>query len=292
MVVEPEGLLMEFPSNSVGYRELFVASSPLTAAVKNSRTWLAALTTSSERLVKAVIDLSSETLDRPSATGDWTIAQVLSHLGSAAEICTTLVQRGIEGDLTGPDAELVKPVWQRWDTMTGPAQREAWFEVDLRHRELLGSLDAEQLGSVRVPYFAGLLTVGEYAGYRLSEQSVHAWDIEVALDSAARIPISEVVLLWERLDLVVTRFRSGEVLERLAPRQLAVQLPDLEGPHTLDLGEELHLTAEPTAASAGTLSGSAEEMLRLVYGRNRAEDGLDVTGDVTLEQLRALFPGY
>jgi hypothetical protein len=59
----------------------------------------------------------------------------------------------------------------------------------------------------------GLLSIPAYAGYRLSEQSVHAWDIEVALDPAATIPAPEAELLWERLDLVASRFRDADVLK-------------------------------------------------------------------------------
>jgi hypothetical protein len=119
-------------------------------------------------------------------------------------------------------------------------------------------LDAEQLRSVRVPYFAGLPSIGEYAGYRLSEHAVHTWDVAVALDPAATIPAAEVDLLWQRLDL------AGE----------------------------LHLYPGRAVDPAATVRGSAEAALRLVYGRSRPQDGLEVTGKVTLDDLRQLFPGY
>ena len=262
-------------------------SSPIPAA-----TWLAALNASSNCLIKTVYGLPEEILARPSFTGGWTIAQVLSHLGSAAEICTELVRRGIDGDSTGPSADDARPVWQRWDALSGPEQREAWFEADRRHRQLLDSLRPQQVESVRIPYFAGLLSVPAYAGYRLSEQSVHAWDIDVALDPAATIPEAAVDLLWERLDLVASRFRDADVLKRLAPRQLAVEVADRGRIARLELGDELHLVPGKPADPAATVSGSAEALLRLVYGRNRPEDGVTVTGDVTQEDLRSLFPGF
>ena len=146
--------------------------------------------------------------------------------------------------------------------------------------------------SVRVPYFAGLLDVTAYAGYRLSEQSVHAWDIEAALDPEAVIPASEVRLLWERLDLVATRFRDADTLGRLGTRQLTVTLTDPARTLLLDLGAELHLYPCEPAAPVGAVSGTAEAVLRLVYGRNRDRDGVAVTGSVTLADLRSLFPGF
>jgi uncharacterized protein (TIGR03083 family) len=268
---------------------LFAPPSRLATTV-NTTTWLAALNTTSERLLKTVQDLSDDALARQSFADEWSIAQVLSHLGSGAEICTMLVRRGIDGDATAPTADDARPVWQRWDAMSASAQRDAWSEADRRHRELLSSLDARQLESVEVPYFAGLLSVPTYLGYRLSEQAVHAWDIEVALDSTATITAPEIDLLWNRLDLVATRFRNADVLERLAPRRIAVELPGRT--LTLDLDTELHLRDGAPADPAATVASPAEPLLRLVYGRNRPEDGLTVTGDVTLDDLRRLFPGF
>ncbi|HEX6449485.1 MAG TPA: maleylpyruvate isomerase family mycothiol-dependent enzyme [Trebonia sp.] len=254
--------------------------------------WLAALNTSSDGLTKIVSGLSDETLARPSFTGGWTIAQVLSHLGSAAEICTGLVRRGIDGDEAPPTADEARPVWQRWDALSARDQREAWFEVDRRHRLLVGSLSPRQVQSVRIPYFAGLLSVPDYAGYRLSEQSIHGWDIDVALDPAATIPAAQVDLLWERLDVVASRFRDAEILKRLAPRQLAVELTDRDRNARLELDADLHLVPGEPADPAAIVSGTAEALLRLVYGRNRPEDGVTVAGDISLEDLRSLFPGF
>jgi uncharacterized protein (TIGR03083 family) len=255
--------------------------------------WLEALHASSQRLNGLVSPLSEAELTRPSYAEGWSIAQVLSHLGSAAEISARLVDRGISGDLTGPVREELLPIWERWDALPPLEQRAAWREADTMHLSLLDSLDAAQRASVRVPYFAGQLSVPVYAGYRLSEQSVHGWDIAVALDPAATIPSEEVRLLWERLDLVATRFNDGDTLSRLAPAQLAVELTDEQRTLCLDLGVELHLYQKEPAAPVGTLNGTAEAVLRLVYGRNRPDaDGVTVSGVATLNDLRSLFPGY
>jgi hypothetical protein len=60
----------------------------------------------------------------------------------------------------------------------------------------------------------------------------------------------------------------------------------------LELGAELHLVAGAPANPAATVSGPAEALLRLVYGRNRPGDDVTATGDATLEDLRSLFPGF
>ena len=257
-----------------------------------STPWLAALESSSARLAERAAALTLDELDRPSFATDWSVAQVLSHLGSAAEISTTLLRRGIAGREDGPTAELVQPVWARWDGMSPGDQRSAWLEADARHRGALAELRPEDLDDVRIPYFSGLLDVATYAGYRLSEQSVHGWDIDVAMDDAAVIPAAEVDLLLERIDLVATRFRDGATLAELGTRQVAIELTDRPRGLTLDLGEELHLYPCTAGEAVGALAGRAEHVLRLVYGRHRPGDRLRVAGELALTDLQRLFPGY
>ncbi|WP_373317737.1 maleylpyruvate isomerase N-terminal domain-containing protein [Planotetraspora silvatica] len=72
-------------------------------------------------------------MSQRSLASGWTVAQVLSHLGSAAEICTMLVKRAIAGDTSGPAMEDMRPVWQRWDALAGPAQRDAWQAANTKH---------------------------------------------------------------------------------------------------------------------------------------------------------------
>jgi hypothetical protein len=126
---------------------------------------------------------------------------------------------------------------------------------------------------VRVPYFAGLLSIPVYAGYRLSEQSVHGWDIAVALDPSATIPAAEVELLWQRLDRVATRFRDAETLARLKPGQVALELTDPRRTRCLDLGGELHIVpcepGDPTATVLGFRRDRASPGVRPQSRRGR-----------------------
>ncbi|MGW6007803.1 hypothetical protein [Streptomyces sp. NPDC055210] len=78
-------------------------------------------------------------------------------------------------------------------------------------------------------------------------------------------------------------------------KQLTLALTDPDRTVLLDLGAELNLyprePAEP-AEPAATVTGTAETVLGLVYGRNQSEDDVQVTGTVTLADLVALFPGF
>lgn len=251
--------------------------------------WLTAVDDSSRRLRNLVAGMGDAGLGAPSYAAGWSVAQVLSHLGSAAEIGTGLLRRAVAGDASAPTSADTAPVWDRWNALAPSAQRAQWVAADATHREALRT--AAEL-PVRVPYFAGLLTVQEYAGYRLSEQSVHGWDVAVAVDPQSTIAPAEVGLLWQRLDLVATRFRAPDVLARLAPRQIELRTTSPDAVHCLTLGSELHLLACEPAEPSATVRGSAEAVLRLVYGRLRAVDEITAEGTVTIDDLQALFPGY
>jgi uncharacterized protein (TIGR03083 family) len=263
-----------------------MGNSTITTASAN---WLAAVDDSSRRLRDLVARMGDAELDAPSYAAEWTVAQVLSHLGSAAEIGTALLRRAVDGDASAPTQADTVPVWERWNAMASKEQRTRWVDADTTHRE---SLRAAAELPVRVPYFAGLLNVQEYAGYRLSEQSVHEWDVAVALDPQSTIAPAEVSLLWQRLDRVATRFRSPDVLSRLSPAQIEVRTTSPDGVYCLTLGAELHLLACEPAEPSATVRGSAEAVLRLVYGRLRDIDDVTAQGSVTLHDLQALFPGY
>ncbi|MFD8074976.1 maleylpyruvate isomerase N-terminal domain-containing protein [Streptomyces sp. NPDC059718] len=253
---------------------------------------LAAMHTVSRRLGATVGGLTGEELLRPSFAEGWSIAQVLVHLGTGAELCTAAVRRGLTGDLTRPSREDITDVYERWIPLRPVAQRDAWHQAESDLLRLLDSFDAGVRASVTVPYFTGPVGFTDFTGYWLSEQSVHTWDVEVGLDEAAAIPAPEVALLWDRVDMVASRSRDGDTLTRLGPRQIAVELTDPARTLCLALGSELHILPCEGAEPSGAVSGPSEAVLRLVYGRNRPRDAVTARDGVTLDDLRALFPGY
>ncbi|MEU8273948.1 hypothetical protein ACFYOK_23995 [Microbispora bryophytorum] len=117
----------------------------------------------------------------------------------------------------------------------GRRRTERTERTEDEHLGLLDSLDAAERATMTIPYFAGQIGVPVYMGYRLSEQSAHGWDVAVALDPGATVPDEEARLLWERLDLVTSRFHDGGTLRRLAPARVAVELTDLRRTVCLDL---------------------------------------------------------
>lgn len=82
---------------------------------------LTALATSVSRLGHLVEDLGPDGLARPAYPSEWTIAQVLSHLGSGAVITGLRLDAAIAGrDL---DMGVVQSVWDGWNSKSPTAQR-------------------------------------------------------------------------------------------------------------------------------------------------------------------------
>jgi uncharacterized protein (TIGR03083 family) len=95
------------------------------------RVWIAALRHSHDRLASLVLPLATDQVRGPSYCSDWTVAQVLSHLGSGAEIglMMLLVALG-EAEPMGGDA--VKPVWDVWNAKSPDQQLADGLVADER----------------------------------------------------------------------------------------------------------------------------------------------------------------
>src|SRR5579872_2217553 len=75
--------------------------------------WIAALRHSQDRLASLVRPLTPEQLRAPSYH-DWTIAQVLGHMGSQAEIFEGWLTAAVERT-EPPGNETMQPIWDAWD---------------------------------------------------------------------------------------------------------------------------------------------------------------------------------
>jgi len=71
--------------------------------------YIATLRNSHERLAALVGAMSEEQLTGQSYDRDWTVAQVLSHLGSGAEIALLMLEATLAGQPMDRDA--MAPIW-------------------------------------------------------------------------------------------------------------------------------------------------------------------------------------
>src|SRR5258708_7756064 len=106
-----------------------------------------ALRHSHDGLNDLVRSFSAEELSRPSYARDWTIAQVMSHLGSGAEVFSIFLDAALSGnEPTGP--EVFPEIWAVWDAREPEDAVALSLDLDTYLVERLESLDNEQLSGM------------------------------------------------------------------------------------------------------------------------------------------------
>jgi len=249
--------------------------------------WISALRHSHAVLRAAAGPLDDAQLRQPSYNPGWSIAQVLSHLGSQAEIFGLFLDAGLSGqDPPGQDA--FPPIWQAWNARSPQAQAADALRADNAVIERFENLDAGQRERLRLKLFGMDLDTAGLARLRLSEHAVHTWDIAVALDPAATVAADATGLLIDTLSRLAARTaKPGGTRRRL---QISTSSPVRH--FTLDIGETVTLAPAPSNAGLPELALPAEALIRLVYGRlDRAHTPPVQTRRVDLDELRQIFPG-
>jgi len=247
---------------------------------------LGALRASVGRLNELVSGLDDAQLESQSYDTEWSIAQVLSHLGSGAVIMRGRLEDILAGRET-PD-DFAPSVWDEWNAKTPRAQADDALVAD---EAVLRALEAVDEGErARLTFAMGPLSLGfnEFAGLRLNEHAFHTWDIAVVLDDDARLPDDTTALVVDNLGLIA-RFSGRPDGDA---RTVAVRTTDPERALALRLSADgVELTAGD-AALEPALTLPAEAFSRLVYGRLDPGHTPDFTGDAALlDALRAVFPG-
>jgi uncharacterized protein (TIGR03083 family) len=255
----------------------------------NPAPWIEALRHSHDRLRTVAGPLGLGQLQRPSYAPAWSIAQVLSHLGSQAEVFSLLLDAGLTGQ-DPPGRDTFGPIWQAWDAKSAQAQAGEALRADQAVTERFESLDAGQREQLRLKVFGMDLDTAGLARMRLGEHAIHTWDIAVVLDPAATVAPDAVALLIDALGQLVTRTAKPGG----ADRRWHVSTTTPVRHFTLAAGQSVTL-----AAAGGGHEGlpevgmPAEALVRLVYGRlDPAHTPPIETRRANLGELRQLFPGF
>jgi uncharacterized protein (TIGR03083 family) len=254
--------------------------------------WISALRHSHDRLRAAVEPLGVDQLEQRSYASEWSIAQVLSHLGSQAEIFGLFLDAGLTGQ-DPPGREEFEPIWDSWNGKTPQAQAADALRADQATLERFESLDADQQAQLHLNMFGMELDTAGLARMRVGEHAIHAWDVLVALDPAATVAPDAVALLIDTLDQLAAR--SGKPDGK--PRKVRVSTTGPERQFILETGDAITLTPADGEATpelgVSELGLPAEAFVRLVYGRmDDAHTPHVVTAGVELDELRPLFPGF
>jgi uncharacterized protein (TIGR03083 family) len=241
---------------------------------------------STERLRRLVTPLDDEQIERSAYPSAWTIAGVLSHIGSGAVIMQRRLDDGLRGE-TMPDS-FAPTVWDTWNAKSPRAKADDALVSDRALVERVEEVTDDE--RERFEFTIGPMTFG-YAGFvtlRLNEHTLHSWDIEVALDPSATLAGDAVPIVVDNLELV-GRFTARPTG---ADRTIAVRTTDPSRDFTILLTPERVTFTPGGDGRAPDLTMPAEAFVRLAYGRLDPEHTPTVEGDVSsLDELRRAFPG-
>jgi uncharacterized protein (TIGR03083 family) len=253
---------------------------------------IAALRHSHNRLASLVGAVDKDFLTGRSYCTDWNVAQVLSHLGSGAEIALIMLESALSGEPM--DRSAFAPIWDTWNAKTPAQQAADCLPADEAHISRLEGLTDAELDSISVDFFGLKLDAAGVVRLRLSEHAVHTWDVAVAIDPEAVVAPDAVALLTDQLPWLAERTgRPGE-----QPLRVRLRGSNPDSDLLLDAADKVTLApwrAEGTEPVDGEISMPTEGLLRLFYGRLDAAHTPPaeiIGGPALLDQLRATFPGY
>ena len=257
-----------------------------------SRT-IAALRAEHDDLAGVAAALSPTQLTGPSGATEWTVADVLSHLGSGAEI-TLAGLRAALGTAPEPGPDFNQSVWDRWDALPPADQAAGFLRANAELVAALEELSPAQHESVTVKlgFLPEPLPIAAFAGMRLSEVAQHSWDVRAGLDPAAPLAEASAEVLAEQFAGHLS-FLLGFVAKPDTVGELTVIAIDAT-PYGIVLDGQARFSAEPPAPTA-TFTGPLESAVRLLAGRltpRYTPAGVDVTGNISLDELRRVFPGF
>jgi len=248
---------------------------------------LTALRSSVDRLAALARPLSDDALHQHAYPSTWSIADVLSHVGSSAVIFQRRLDDSLDGRQT-PD-EFVQGVWDEWDHKSSRAKADDGLAADEAFMHRLEEVAPDDRSRVSVQFGPVTFDWRQVTEARLNEHLLHEWDVHVALEPAAPLATDGVALVVDNLDLI-GRYTAQPV----APdRTITVATTDPERTFAITI-ETTHVDfAAVDRVADPHVTMPAEAFIRLVYGRLDVDHTPgSVEGDrEALDQLRQVFPG-
>jgi uncharacterized protein (TIGR03083 family) len=257
---------------------------------EKSKDLIGALRTLHDDLAARTLELGPDKLRERSYDTEWSVADVLSHIGSGAELGLHRLRTGLDGT---PESNA--EVWAKWNARTPEQQAVEAIAAEEEYVAALEACDDSTLDGLR-RQLAGLdLEAGQMLSLRVSEQAMHGWDIAVAFDEGATVPAVALPAIFDMLWMTL-RFATQPYDGELRVRILTTD-PDRDDVLEI-VGGETRLNPSDkntdTEALDGELQLPAEALLRLFYGRldPRHTPPHKASDDILLERLRGLFKGF
>jgi uncharacterized protein (TIGR03083 family) len=257
---------------------------------QDPHTWITALRNSHERLASVAKPLSPEQLRGPSYCTDWNVAQVLSHLGSGAEIALMGLP-GALGQAEPVDQSAFQAVWDVWNAKSPDDQAADALVADEKQVSSLEQLSEDELARISVQFFGMNLDAVGLIRLRLGEHAIHTWDVAVSGDPAATVSPDAVAMLIDNVPQFLAP-RLGRVPD--VPFKIRIRTTGPDRDYLLVGADPVSMTDWPGNGVDSEVSMQAEALLRLAYGRlDPAHTPAEVVADpADLDRLRRMFPGF
>jgi uncharacterized protein (TIGR03083 family) len=254
--------------------------------------WIATLRNSHERLTSLAKPLSPEQVRGPSYCTDWNVSQVLSHIGSGAEIALMMLP-GALGQGQPVDQTAFQPVWDVWNAKSPDDQAADALVSDETYVHALEQLSDEDLAAISLPFFGMDLDSVGLVRLRLGEHAMHTWDVAVTSDPAATVSPDAVSLLVDNVPQFLAP-RLGRVPD--VPFRIRIRTTGPDRDYLLVGADPVSMTDWPGdgGGADSEVSMPSEALLRLAYGRLDPEHtpaGV-VADPADLDRLRRMFPGF
>jgi uncharacterized protein (TIGR03083 family) len=247
---------------------------------------LNALLDSAERLRGIAERLTPDQLRSPAYPSEWTVADVLSHLGSGAVI----MQRRLDDALAGHDVpdDFAPSVWDAWNAKSPEAKAADSIAADRALLQRLSDLTEDERARFRTSMGPMTLDIQSFTGLRLNEHALHTWDIEVVLEPGATVGDSAARLIVDNLE-IIARFGGRPTG---AVRAMHIRTSEPTRDFTISMAPEALSFAPGQGAGQPDVDIPAEALVRLVYGRLDPAHTPAVNADpAVLDELRQAFPG-
>ena len=264
-------------------------------AADTAELMIAALRSGHDELAALAAGLTDDDLALTSGgASEWDVAQVLSHLGSGAEITQAVLQSAIDG-AEAPGNDVNHSVWDRWNAMSRREQADGFVAASEELTRLYESLDADTRGGLRIvlSYLPAPIDVATHARMRLNELTHHSWDLRVTFDEQTSLHPDAVPLLLHDTSLLGWIAKSEPLGGNRSTLRVETQEP--AEVFTLVLDEKVAVDFVTPPEPDGMLALPAEAWLRLVSGRLSPEHtpaDVRTDGAADLDLLRRVFPGY
>jgi uncharacterized protein (TIGR03083 family) len=243
------------------------------------------LDASVQRLADQVDALTPQQIRQQAYPSEWTVADVLSHLGSGA----TIMRLRLDGDVD------MQAIWDEWNAKNPDAQAADALGADDQLQARLTTLTAEDQDRMRFAMGPMELDLVTFLSLRLNEHSLHTWDVAVTFDAGATLPDDEAALIVDTLPMM-TRF-AGKPTG--ADRDITIRTVSPSRNFLLALRPDgIALTPEDGNRDRDPLDGPdlelpADALIRLVFGRLDADHSpAGAAAAPLVNELRQVFPGF